>query len=86
LTVTSSTDNEKIEVFHGEENGMKVLLQAMSNVQKEALVCADSNSPAFSMSVASLKEGYRDFKRRGVIIRFITEITSGNLQYVKELC
>ena len=85
MTVTSSTDNEKIEVFHGEENGMKVLLQAMSNVQKEALVCADSNSPAFSMSVASVKEGYRDLKRREVIIRFITEITSGNLQYVKEL-
>ena len=64
---------------------MKILLQAMSNVQKEALVCADSNSPAFSMGVASVKDGYRDFKRRGVKIRFITEITSENLQYVKEL-
>jgi two-component system, OmpR family, sensor histidine kinase VicK len=85
LTVTSSTDNEKTEVFHGEENAMKILLQAMSNVQKEALVCADSNSPAFSMGVASVKDGYRDFKRRGVKIRFITEITSENLQYVKEL-
>ena len=85
MTVTYSTDNEKTEVFHGEENAMKILLQAMSNVQKEALVCADSNSPAFSMGVAPVKEGYRDFKKRGVIIRFITEITSGNLQYVKEL-
>jgi signal transduction histidine kinase len=85
LTVTSSTDNEKTEVFHGEENAMKILLQAMSNVQKEALVCADSNSPTFSMGVASVKDGYRDFKRRGVKIRFITEITSENLQYVKEL-
>src|SRR5919109_3027162 len=64
---------------------MKILLQAMSNVQKEALVCADSNSPAFSMGVASVKDGYRDFKWRGVKIRFITEITSENLQYVKEL-
>ena len=85
MTVTSSTDNEKTEVFHGEENAMKILLQAMSNVQKEALVCADSNSPTFSMGVASVKDGYRDFKRRGVKIRFITEITSENLQYVKEL-
>ncbi len=85
MTVTSSTDNEKTEVFHGEENAMKILLQTMSNVQKEALVCADSNYPAFSMGVASVKDGYRDFKRRGVKIRFITEITSENLQYVKEL-
>lgn len=64
---------------------MKILLQTMSNVQKEALVCADANSAAFSMGVAPIKKGYSDFKRRGVRIRFITEITSENLQYVKDL-
>jgi two-component system sensor histidine kinase VicK len=85
LTITSSASNEKTEVFHGEENAMKILLQTMSNVQKEALVCADANSAAFSMGVAPIKEGYSDFKRRGVRIRFITEITSENMQYVKEL-
>ena len=64
---------------------MKILLQTMSNVQNEALVCADANSAAFSMGVAPIKKGYSDFKRRGVRIRFITEITSENMQYVKEL-
>jgi two-component system, OmpR family, sensor histidine kinase VicK len=86
LTLTSGgATNEKTEVFHGEENAMKILLQTMSNVQKEALVCADANSAAFSMGVAPIKKGYDDFKRRGVRIRFITEITSQNLEYVKEL-
>lgn len=86
MTVTSSADNEeKTEVFHGEENAMKILLQTMSNVQKEALVCADANSAAFSMGVEPIKNGYSDFKRRGVRIRFITEITLENIQYVKEL-
>lgn len=85
LTLTSTSGNEKTEVFHGEENAMKILLQTMSNVQKEALVCADANSAAFSMGVAPIKKGYSDFKRRGVRIRFITEITSENLQYVREL-
>ena len=64
---------------------MKILLQTMSNVQKEASVCADSNSAAFFMGVEPIKKGCNDFKRRGVRIRFITEITSENLQYVKEL-
>lgn len=64
---------------------MKILLQTMSNVQKEALVCADANSAAFSMGVAPIKNGYSDFKRRGIRIRFITEITLENIQYVKEL-
>jgi signal transduction histidine kinase len=85
LTLPSGATNEKTEVFHGEENAMKILLQTMSNVQKEALVCADANSAAFSIGVASIKKGYNDFKRRGVRIRFITEITSQNLEYVKEL-
>ncbi|MDQ3887851.1 MAG: hypothetical protein M3251_01110, partial [Thermoproteota archaeon] len=85
MTFTSSAGNEKTEVFHGEENAMKILLQTMSNVQKEALVCADANSAAFSMGVAPIKNGYSDFKRRGVRIRFITEITLQNVQYVKEL-
>lgn len=86
MTVTSSAGNEeKTEVFHGEENAMKILLQTMSNVQKEALVCADANSAAFSMGVAPVKNGYSDFKRRGIRIRFITEITLENMQYVKEL-
>jgi two-component system, OmpR family, sensor histidine kinase VicK len=85
LTITSSAGSEKTEVFHGEENAMKILLQTMSNVQNEALVCADANSAAFSMGVAPIKKGYSDFKRRGVRIRFITEITSENMQYVKEL-
>ncbi|HJU95278.1 MAG TPA: HAMP domain-containing sensor histidine kinase [Nitrososphaera sp.] len=86
MTVTSSEGNEeKTEVFHGEENAMKILLQTMSNVQKEALVCADANSAAFSMGVEPIKNGYSDFKRRGVRIRFITEITLENIQYVKQL-
>ena len=72
MTVTSSAGNEeKTEVFHGEENAMKILLQTMYNVQKEALVCADANSAAFSMGVAPIKNGYSDFKRRGIRIRFI---------------
>ena len=85
MTLTSGATNEKTEVFHGEENAMKILLQTMSNVQREALVCADANSAAFSMDVAPIKKGYSDFKKRGVRIRFITEITSQNLRYVKEL-
>jgi signal transduction histidine kinase len=85
LTLTSGATNEKTEVFDGEENAMKILLQTMSNVQKEALVCADANSAAFSMGVAPIKKGYSDFNRRGARIRFITEITSQNLEYVKEL-
>ncbi|HYO06006.1 MAG TPA: HAMP domain-containing sensor histidine kinase, partial [Phototrophicaceae bacterium] len=42
-------------------------------------------SPSFSMGVKQIKNGYIDFKRRGVKIRFITEITKDNINFCKEL-
>jgi signal transduction histidine kinase len=75
---------ERTEVYYGEEEAMKILLQAMANVKKEAVVCSDANSPAFSMGVEPVKKGFIDFKKRGVKIRQIVEITKDNLEYCKE--
>ena len=75
----------KTEIWIDEEKAMNGLVQVMSNVKKSADVCGDSLSPSFSMGVEQIKKGYIDFKRRGVKIRFITEITKENLPYCKEL-
>ena len=63
---------------------MKILLQAMANVKKEAVICSDANSPIFSMTMEPVKKGYIDFSKRVVSIRQIVEITRGNFQYCKE--
>src|SRR3712207_2112670 len=63
---------------------MKILLQAMANVKKEAVICSNANSPVFSMTMEPVKKGYIDFRERDVNIRQIVEITQGNLQYCKE--
>ncbi len=76
---------EKTEIWYGEEKAMDGLVRTMSNVKRRADVCGDSLSPSFSMGVELIKNGYIDFKRRGVTIRFITEITKENLGYCKEL-
>lgn len=54
-----------------------------SNIKKSWCACADSSIPAFSMSDA-IKKGYADAKKRGVRIRYVTEITPGNLKHCKE--
>jgi signal transduction histidine kinase len=79
------TREERTEVYYGQENAMKILLQAMANVKKNALVCSDAYSPAFSMGVEPVKRGYVDFKKRGVKVRQIVEITKENVEYCKEL-
>ena len=76
---------EKTEIRYGEEAAMDGITQAMYNVKKNADVCGDYLSSSFSMGVKQIKNGYIDFKRRGVKIRFITEITKDNINFCKEL-
>ena len=75
---------ETTKIYYGEEAAMKILLQAMANVKKEAVICSDANSPIFSMTMEPVKKGYIDFSKRDVSIRQIVEITRGNFQYCKE--
>ncbi len=88
-TTLNSTQQQqsvsKTEIWIDEEKAMNGLAQVMSNVKESADVCGDSLSPSFSMGIEQIKKGYIDFKRRGVKIRFITEITKENLSYCKEL-
>ena len=75
---------ETTKIYYGEEAAMKILLQAMANVKKEAVICSDANSPIFSMTMEPVKKGNIDFSKRDVRIRQIVEITRGNFQYCKE--
>jgi signal transduction histidine kinase len=75
---------ETTKIYYGEEAAMKILLQAMANVKKEAVICSDANSPIFSMTMEPVKKGYIDFSKRDVSIRQIVEITRANFQYCKE--
>jgi two-component system, OmpR family, sensor histidine kinase VicK len=82
--VQPHTAIETTKIYYGEEAAMKILLQAMANVKKEAVICSDANSPIFSMTMEPVKKGYVDFSKRDVSIRQIVEITRGNFQYCKE--
>ncbi|MEW5839593.1 hypothetical protein [Nitrososphaera sp.] len=55
-----------------------------SNIKKSWCACVDSSIPAFSMS-EKIRPGYVAAKRRGVRIRYVTEITRENLPRCKEL-
>ena len=81
----SPTNIERTEVFYGSEDAMKILLQAMRNVKKEAVTCSDAQSAGFSMTMEPVRQGFIDFKKRGLKIRSITEITKENLEYCKQL-
>ena len=85
MTAPASPNIERTEIFYGSEDAMKILLQAMRNVKKEAVTCSDAQSAGFSMTIEPVRQGFIDFKNRGVKIRSITEITKDNLEYCKQL-
>ncbi len=79
------TAAETTKIYYGAENAMKILLQAMANVKKEAVVCSNTTFPGFSMGLESIRQEYINFKDMGISIRQIIEITKDNLQYCKEV-
>lgn len=84
MNLQPHTAIETTKIYYGEEAAMKILLQAMANMKKEAVICSDANSPIFPMTMEPVKKGYIDSSKRDVSIRQIVEITRGNFQYCKE--
>jgi two-component system sensor histidine kinase VicK len=86
--LASYEDNseEKTEVIYGAENIIEYAVDRISFLKSYVDNCIDSNSPSnFVIPNHPITKAYRDMKRRGTRIRFITEITKENIQYCKEL-
>jgi two-component system sensor histidine kinase VicK len=77
---------EKTEVIYGAEKIVEYALNHISVLRSYVDNCIDSNSPSnFVIPNHPITRAYQDMKRRGIKIRFITEITKENIQYCKEL-
>ena len=57
----------------------------MSNVKKKMDIYFDNRAPSIVINIDEYSNGYREIKRRGGKIRLITEITSENINYCKQL-
>ena len=66
-------------VITNEKEIVKAILEFQKNTRQIWYACVDSTLPSFSVS--RVKEGYVAAKKRGVKIRYITEITKDNLEY-----
>jgi two-component system sensor histidine kinase VicK len=73
------------EVLYGADNTTDKLLQVFYKIKSNFDACGDSTSPSVCMGFEPLRNAYLDFKRRGINVRFITEINASNISYCKEL-
>jgi nitrogen-specific signal transduction histidine kinase len=82
---TTDEADEKTEVVYGVENVIQKGLQELSNVKQRADLCAASDGPSVIVATKPMLNAYIEAKKRGVTIRYITEITKENVSDCKEI-
>jgi signal transduction histidine kinase len=63
---------------------MRSATALFSNVKERIDCSADSNAPYSHFILKPVRDGYIQLRKRGIRVRFITEITKENLYYSKE--
>jgi two-component system, OmpR family, sensor histidine kinase VicK len=87
LTISAPSDaiSKRTEVLHGEQNVIGVELQFFSNADQKIDTCMNYTRPALAITIESVRNAFIDAKKRGVKLRYLTEITIDNIAYCKEL-
>jgi len=76
---------EATRVFYGVETVVNTVLHFIDKTNNKIDACIDQTRPSLVIDIAVLKQAFLDAKKRGVYLRYITEITKDNLSYCKEL-
>ena len=81
----SSPHSEKTKVLYGSDKVIDTALQFTSNARNKIDACVDHTRPSLIVEIRRLKKAFEDAKRRGVKLRYITEIKTENVSFCKEL-
>ena len=89
LTVTAppakSKKEEDTRVFYGVETVINTVLRFLYETNNTIDACVDYTRPSLAIDIPELKEAFINTKKRGVKIRYVTEITKDNVSYCKQL-
>jgi two-component system sensor histidine kinase VicK len=77
--------SEKTEVVYGSSNVLDREIQFFSNAKLKVDTCMDYTRPSLAIIIDSIRKSFLDAKSRDVKLRYITEITTQNILYCKEL-
>ncbi len=76
---------ERTEVVYGIDNVINTVLQFLSETNNKIDACVDYTRPSLSIDFLALKNAFLNAKKRGVKLRYVTEITKDNISYCKQL-
>ena len=81
----SSKTSENTEIFYGTKNATEAIIRFIENADSEINACLDSTGPSVMLGVELIKKTRLEAKKRGVRLRYVTEITNDNIDYSKEM-
>jgi two-component system, OmpR family, sensor histidine kinase VicK len=76
---------EGTEVFYGVDAVMRTVLQFLYQTDDKIDACVDYTRPSLAIDIVILKKAFLDAKKRGVKLRYATEITKDNISYCKQM-
>ena len=85
LITEAYTEPARTDVVHGVDNVVNTVSQFMYNAEYKIDACMDQTRPSLAIEINQLRDAFLDAKKRGVKIRYLTEITKENLRYCKVL-
>ena len=82
---SKGTKKEDTMVLYGVDNVINTVLQFLNQTNDIINACVDYSRPSLAIEIDVLKEAFLNAKKRGVRLRYVTEITSDNISYCKQL-
>ena len=76
---------EGTEVIYGVDTVMNTVLQFLYQTDGKIDACVDYTRPSLAIDIVILKKAFLDAKKRGVKLRYVTEITKDNIFYCKQM-
>jgi hypothetical protein len=74
------------KVYHGSNKANNALLQFVDRAKNKIDSCINSTAPSVIIEVNSIKEKrIAAVKEKGLKLRYVTEITEDNINYIKEM-
>jgi hypothetical protein len=81
LPILSTPENTK--VIYGADNIVNKTLEALSEVKICLDGCYDSTAPSMIVSIEPIWKAINAHARRGISLRYVTDITGDNISYCK---
>ena len=85
VSPSSDTNRERTDVYYGTDTVLDTELQFFSKSKTRVDTCMNYTRPQLAIEIEQIKKAFIDAKNRGIKLRYITEITSENISFCREL-